>query len=194
MIVVETAPGSGRKIIPCHVGRADVDATIGHDVLRVIHSGVAGKFPTTAGDAIPARGRGPRRRPFARRSTEARSGRRCAPICSPEAAHTPCASTWPRAVRRQARAGNRFPVRRQPNQTDVVAIIVNFDIESHAFPPSQFLSSGAHRSNDRCDARHRANASDTRLPFRPPWRLATSGKHSFGERGAYYGKRDGVGR
>src|SRR3979490_1626925 len=55
MVVVETAAGSGRKIVPCHVRRPDVDAAISHDILRVIHPGVARKFPLTAGSAIPAR-------------------------------------------------------------------------------------------------------------------------------------------
>jgi len=42
VIGVKAAPGSRCKIIPSHVGRADVDAAIGDDILRVIDPRVAG--------------------------------------------------------------------------------------------------------------------------------------------------------
>ena len=54
MIGVEAAPGGRRKVIPCHVGSSNIDATIGNDVLGVVDPSVARELAVRVCGTVPA--------------------------------------------------------------------------------------------------------------------------------------------
>src|SRR5580692_4813758 len=69
-----------------------------------------------------------------------------------------CRRWLPRSMNREATAvRNRLGVRRQPNQTCMIAIVVDFEFDAHRFPPRNFWS----------------GASATRPKFAPRQMVAT---------------------
>ena len=55
MVGVKAAPRGRGEIVPGHVRGPDIDASVGHDVLGVIHARMARIFADTSARAVPAR-------------------------------------------------------------------------------------------------------------------------------------------